>query len=261
MTVVFLRLEIDAFGERFADELATALELRLVDLRPLDLGIAELHAFGAEPSQCTQQPSSAIEDLSVRAANAALEAAAAGNVLIVGWSTADVLAPLSNVIRICARAPRPRGAWRSVRRFGYDNDNVAPAETEPSEPLLIRVMRAAFGLKWRASCDFDLIVEADRSSAQDCRREIVDHVRRRESGTRTATATELAQLRALLGNAANGALDWRSLRSCAVSVGGDDVPLTGIDSQEGAIARIERNLHGYHRTSPPTNPLCLKPLD
>ena len=84
MTVVSLCLEIGAFGEPFALELAAALGVPLLDLQPLDLSIAEVHAFGAGRPRCAKQPSPVIDDLSIRVATAALEAASAGDVLIVG---------------------------------------------------------------------------------------------------------------------------------------------------------------------------------
>lgn len=261
MTVVSLCLEIGAFGEPFAGELAAALDVRLLDLRPHDLSIAELRAFGVGRPGCAKHPSPVIDDLSIHVAKAALEAASAGDVLIVGWNAAAVLAPLSNVTRVCARAPRPRGAWRTVRRIGYDSAGAASGPAEPPEPLLFRIMRATFGPKWRAPGDFDLVVEAGRLSAHDCQRQIVEHVMRSGCGVTTATVAELTHLRALLGKAECGAHDWRSLRSCAVSVGSDDVPLAGINSQEAAIARVERHLHGNYETSTPANPLCLKTLD
>ncbi len=261
MTVVYLCLDIGAFREQFTDELAAALGVRLLDLRPLELSIAELDAFGKRRGRCADQQSPATDELSMCAAEAAVEAVSEGDVLIVGWSAAPVLAPLSSVTRVRVRAPRPRGAWRTVRRFGYETACVGPYAAEPSEPFLFRIMRATFGDKWRAPSDFDLVVEAAGSSAQDCQREIVEHVRRRGSGARSATAAELGQIRALLGKAAIGARDWQSLRGCAVSVDGIDVGLAGIDSQEAAIAMIEQNLHGNYKTSPPANPMCLKTLD
>jgi hypothetical protein len=261
MTVVSLSLEIGAFGEPFAGELAAALGVRLLDLRPLDLSIAELHAFGADRPHCATQPSPVIDDLSVRVAIAALEAANADDVLIVGWSAAAVLAPVSNVTRVCARAPQPWGAWRAVRRVAYDNPRAAQNPAENSEPLFFRIMRGKFGPKWRAPGDFDLIVDAGRLSDRDSQREIVEHVRRRGCGVTTASRAELADLRSILGNAEVGRCDWRSLRSCAVAVGGNDIPLAGIDSHEAAIARVEQHLHGSQETSTPADPLCRGTLD
>lgn len=260
MTVVSLCMEIGAFGEPFADELAAALGIRLLDLQPVDVSIAEVHAFNAGWPRCAKQPSPVIDDLTIRVTSAALEAADAGDVLIVGWSAAAVLAPLRNVTRVCARAPRPRGAWRTVRRVGYDSVAAAPASAEPSEQFPFRIMRGASNPNWWAP-DFDLVVEAGLLSAHDCQREIVECVTRRGSGKKTATRADLEQLRVFLGNAEGSVLDWRSLRSCAVSMAGENVPLAGVDSQEAAIARVERHLHGSHETSTPANPLCRKALD
>jgi hypothetical protein len=41
-----------------------------------------------------------------------------------------------------------------------------------------------------------------------------------------------------------------------VTVGGDDVPLTGVYSQEGAIARVEEHLRGAQEMTSPANPFC-----
>ena len=48
----------------------------------------------------------------------------------------------------------------------------------------------------------------------------------------------------------------RFVPGCAVSIGADDVPLTGIYSQEGAIAKVEQHLRGPHEMTAPADPFC-----
>ena len=261
MTVVALCLEIGAFGDSFAGELAAALGVRLLDLQPLDLSIAELHAFAASRPCGPDHVSPAIDELSACVAKTALQAAAAGDVLIVGWTAATILAPLSSITRVCVRGPRPRGAWRSVRRFGYAAAGAAQVSLEGSEPSVFRFMRGASDLKTRATDDFDLVVEVGRLSAYDCRREIVEHVARRGRGAKKAIHAELARLSTFPADTESARRYWPSLQGCAVAVGGDDVALSGIHSQEAAIALVERHLHGVQGTSAPANPLCRKAFD
>lgn len=260
MTVVTLCLEVGAFGDAFAGELAAALGIRLLDLQPLDLSVAELYAFAAIRPCGLEQESAVMDELSTRVAETTLQAAAGGDVLIVGWSAAAILAPVSSVISICVRAPRPRGAWRTVRRFGHDVVGAAPNSVEIYESLFFRFMRGVSGPKWRAPNDFDLVMDAGRQSIHDCRREIVEHVARRAGAKKVARA-ELAHLGAILLNTEGGRRDWPSLQRCAVAIGGDDVALLGVDSQEAAIALVERHLHGHQRSSAPANPLCRKAFD
>ena len=95
MTVMALCLEMGALGETFAYELAAALGVQVLDLRPLELGMAEWHRFcngaaefgdAGEPSRLQPTPSE-IEERSVRVAAEIVEAAK-GDALIVGWSAA-----------------------------------------------------------------------------------------------------------------------------------------------------------------------------
>jgi hypothetical protein len=261
MTVVALCMEIGAFGDSFAGDLAAALGVGLLDLQPFDLSIAELHAFAASRPCALEPATAAVDELSARLAEMTLRAATAGDVLIVGWHAATVLASLSSVTRVCVRGPQPRGAWRGVRRFGYDPAGVAPEPAEGSQSLLSRFMRHVSGPRSRAPDEFDLVVDAGRLSAPDCRREIVEHVAHRARVARKAIRAELAQLNAMLADARATQRDLPSLRGCAVSVGGDDVGLAGIDSQSAAIALVEQYLHGSHEASPPADPLCRKALD
>jgi len=261
MTVVALCLEIGAFGDSFAGELAAALGVRLLDLQHFDLSIAELHAFAVR-QQCEPEPvPAAIDELSARVTATALQAVAAGDVLIVGWAAATAMAPLSSITRVLVRGPRPRGAWRTVRRFGYEVSGAGPMAVEGSQSLLLRLMRGASGFKRGAPDDFDLVVEAGRLSVHQGRREIVQHIERRGCAAERASHAELARIGAVPTESACARRDWPSLQGCAVAVCGDDVALSGIESQEAAIALVERHLQGGQGNSTPANPLCRKVFD
>lgn len=58
---------------------------------------------------------------------------------------------------------------------------------------------------------------------------------------------------------------WRSRwlwpRFSAVSVEAEEVSLSGINSHEAAIAKVERHLHGAHGAKSPADPLCHRPTE
>lgn len=259
MTVTALCLETGAFGETFAHELAAALGVQLLDLRPLELGIAEWHLFrhgaaacgGVSKSGRLHETGSEIEERSVRIA-AKLVESARGDLLVVGWSVAAALALSGPVTRVCIRAPRPQEAWSIIRHFGYGSATTTPDRVEPRQWYLSRFTNRTSDPKWLNVDDFDLVLHSGRMSASDCQREIVALLERRWNHQDVEHAPHGAPLRE--PNHCSPA--WRTLRGCAVAVGTDDVPLTGIDSQEDAIAKVERHLHGPSEMSAPANPLC-----
>jgi hypothetical protein len=259
MTVTALCLETGVFGETFAYELAAALGLQVLDLRPLELGIAEWHLFCHDTAECDdvgettrrRKTASEIEERSVRIA-AKLVARAQGNLLVVGWSAAAVLTPLSAVTRVCIRAPRPQLARSITRHFGYGFAATTPDRIEPRQWYLSRFANPTSDPKWLNVDDFDLVLDSGQISASACQREIVALLERRWNHQDVEDAPHGARLR----EPNHWSPAWRTLRGCAVSVGTDDVPLTGTDSQEDAIAKVERHLHGTNEMSPPANPLC-----
>jgi hypothetical protein len=236
MTVTALCIEMGALSETFAYELAAALGVRVIDLRPLELGMAEWHLFcngateyrGADESPRLHPTASEIEERSVRVAAKIVEAAK-GDALIVGWSAAAVLASSFRVARVCIRAPQPM--------------------IRASDP------------KWLKLDDFDLILDSGRTSAAECQREIISLVERRRRREATAALAERSHYNTDLRGPDHGPPSWRPLKGCAVTVGTDDVPLAGIESHEAAIARVERHLRGPNEFSAPANPLCSRALD
>lgn len=264
MAVIALSMETGAFGEAFVDNLAAELGVKVVDLRPLELGVAEHFAFrdaGSEDDGAERPPPKSpapaeFKALSLRVATAVLEAAAEDDVLIVSWSAAAVLSSLSQVSRVCVRAPDPQEVWWAIHRFGHGRVSAPPRSDESPKSYFSRLVRRAFGPKWHALHDFDLVLDVDRRSAQVCRCEIVSLVERRRSLETDDTRAELARLCALSREADLETHRLELAPGCAVSVGVDNVSLSGVYSQEGAIAKVEQHLHGPKELSAPANPFC-----
>lgn len=237
MTVTALCIEMGALSETFAYELAAALGVQVIDLRPLELGMAEWHLFcngatgyrGADDPPRLYPTASEIEERSVRVAAKIVEAAK-GDALIVGWCAAAALASSFRVARVCIRAPQP--------------------------------MVRAPDPKWLKLDDFDLALDSGCTSAAECQREIVALVERRRRQEATEAPTErTTHHNTDLRRPEHGPPSWRPLKGCAVTVGTDDVPLAGIESHEAAIARVERHLRGPNEISAPANPLCRRAMD
>ncbi len=269
MAVIALSMETGAFGESFVDHLAAELGVKVVDLRPFELGIAEHFAFrggGVERDDAERLPpqapaSAELEALSLRVATEILAAAAADDALIVSWSAAAVLSSLGQVSRVCVRAPEPQEVWWAIHRFGQGRVSPPPRPDESPRSYFSRLVRRAFGPKWHALHDFDLVLDVDRRSAQVCRCEIVSLVQRRRSLETDEARAELARLCAHLREAERTTQHSEFVRGCAVSIGADDVPLTGIYSQEGAIAKVEQHLRGAHEMAAPADPFCRRMED
>jgi hypothetical protein len=253
MTVTALCIEMGALSETFAYELAAALGVQVIDLRPLELGMAEWHLFcngasgyrDADESPRLHSTASEIEERSVRVAEKIVEAAK-GNALIIGWSAAAVFASSFRVTRVCIRAPQPQAVNNIMRGLG-DTASTAPYPAGPefwkADP------------KWLDLNNFDLILDSGCMSAADCQREIVALVNRREHMTDVKFAEPVSRS-APSREQETRSPAWPNLTGCAVAVGIDDVLLGGTVSQEAAIARIEQHLHGPKEMSVPANPLC-----
>lgn len=226
MTIVALCIEAGVVGEQFICDLAATLELQILDLQRLDFAGAAASLHGREAPCCYEAGFESIETEQIFAhiAAEALEMAARGNVLVIGWSAAVVLLPLAHVLRVLIRAPLPLRAWNAVLRFRPWSTNV-PERPDPR--------------------DFDLVLDAGSHSVHECKREIAALLDGRECQGGLAPGDEPARC-----------FERRRNPGDRVVIGIDDVSLTGVNSQEAAIARIEQHLRGKQDLPQRCNPLC-----
>lgn len=247
MTVIVLCMESGSLDEQFPYDLAAGLELRVVDLRRLDVWRALPPDVAGTLRANVTEPESSIEQWTIEAH----EQAARGDVLILGWTAAALLSSLPHVARVRIRAPSKPTTGRASRD-GRDETSRKGRLSCAMAALRVLWLKRASGPTWRSPRDFDLVLDAARLSAADCQRAIrsllavandpAGHSERNDDPHRTRNY-------------------WNRDDRPAASIGPVDVSLAGADSEEAAIARIERHLHGSHEWVTPADPLARKLLD
>ncbi len=175
MTVIAMSIEPDAFGERYATDLAIALGLEYVDHRRLETNLAEqsdhgdgeVHRFVDNRGRLLNPWRITNSQLATRMKEETLHTAARGNVLIVGSSAPAILRPLRQVACICIRSTMEFREWDVMRRLAYNDIRMAKWEIASADALLARFMRRLFDTQWLEPDHYDLIVNTQRISRPD----------------------------------------------------------------------------------------------
>jgi hypothetical protein len=173
MAVVALSIEPYAASRSFPGDLAHALKLELVDLRAVEIEIANMTAEG--PDAVVDLVHSAdrhwricASDLATRLSELILETTLRGNALIVGWSGTVVLRSLPHVATISLRGSVTQRAVVLQRRKLYTHFDSALLDLA-SEDLSVDRLVARFLQERRSCVDLaELTLDTERVSEQMC---------------------------------------------------------------------------------------------
>lgn len=251
MSIVAMTREMGSLGKDVAEGLARDLGLSLYYHEIIDHLADKTHMAPKVMTRFLQGKVGMIESLqvdwdaiSVYTAEEVLDLAAKGNLVIRGWGATSLLRPVSNVLSVRVCAPVVLRARRIMERLGINDSELALNEIKKSDAAHAALMLRRFGIHWHDAEHYDLTLNTERLSVQDCIeqiKQVLTHPAFQESAK---SRTELLNL--ALSTHIQGALrndpETRGVRiSIASHANGSvgNVVLQGIVTNDAEKQRVE----------------------
>jgi cytidylate kinase len=96
--------------------------------------------------------------------------------VIRGWGAVHLLRHIPHVIRVRVCAPLETRVARMMERLATDNRQTVESEIQLSEEAHSAITKRHFGVNWRDSEHYDLVLSTERLSVDDCIDEIEGQV-------------------------------------------------------------------------------------
>jgi cytidylate kinase len=131
-----------------------------------------------------------------------LESGEAG--VLRGWGAAHLLRPVAHVISVRVCAPMETRVERMMERLNTDDRSLVESEIRASEEAHAAITRRHFGVDWHHAENYDLVLNTERLTIDECVDEIValftrPHFQETEASMRVLTDLALqAHVRAAL---------------------------------------------------------------
>ena len=112
--------------------------------------------------------------LSIFTADETLALAESGNVAVIrGWGSAHLLRPIEHVICVRVCAPLNLRTQRMMQRLNTDDRDFVNNEIKLSEEAHGAITRRHFGVDWRDPELYDLVLNTERVSIEECANEVM----------------------------------------------------------------------------------------
>ena len=96
-----------------------------------------------------------------------------GNAAVIrGWGAVHLLSPIQHVIRVRICAPLELRVQRMMERMGTDDAAAVRREIEMAEEAHTAIVKRHFGVNWRDSEHYDLVLSTERMSVEECVTEV-----------------------------------------------------------------------------------------
>jgi cytidylate kinase len=240
VTVIVMTQGVGSRGDEIAAAVAEDLGLELVDRARLALSLAErVQADKGTVHRLVQGNASLLERWKIGKqwlwrcmAEEVVKLAVRGNVLIQESSAAALLGPIGHVIRVHVCAPvRPR-AQALMRQLADRQANLARQRIRRRSAVDTRTRRWLFGSSLESPECCDLLLNTERLPVAQCVEQVRCLAKSAQFQPSAESRTMLADLLELT--------DWRG----EIEVGSQSIGLSGVTSNEQAIARVEEHLRG-----------------
>lgn len=112
--------------------------------------------------------------LSIYTADETLALAESDNVSVIrGWGSAHLLRPIQHVICVRVCAPMKVRVQRMMERLNSDDEGFIINEIKLSEEAHAAITRRHFGINWQDSEQYDLVLNTERVSIDECADEVL----------------------------------------------------------------------------------------
>ena len=116
--------------------------------------------------------------MSIYTADETMALAESGGVSVIrGWGSAHLLRPVGHVICVRVCAPRTLRAERMMERLNTDDRAAIEHEIDLSEEAHAAITRRHFGVNWREPELYDLVLNTERLSVEECVDEVMSLVK------------------------------------------------------------------------------------
>lgn len=201
MTIIAMTREMGSLGKDVAEGLARELGLRLMYHEVID-GVSEkMHLSQNVITRFLQGKEGLLEGLrvdrealSLYTAEEVLDIALQGNLMIRGWGATCLLRPVSHVVCVRVCAPLELRTLRIMERIGIDDPELAQAEVRHSDAAHSVAMLRRFGIDWQDATQYDLVLNTERVSVEDCIDQITALSKRPAFQETAASRAELLNL-------------------------------------------------------------------
>lgn len=133
--------------------------------------------------------------LSIYTADETLALAESNNVAVIrGWGSAHLLRPIQHVICVRVCAPMKIRVQRMMERLNSDDEAFITNEIKLSEEAHAAITRRHFGVNWQDSEQYDLVLNTERVSIDECADEVLSLVDNPQFQESTQSVQMLANL-------------------------------------------------------------------
>ncbi len=133
--------------------------------------------------------------LSIYTADETLSLAESDNVAVIrGWGSAHLLRPVRHVICVRVCAPMKVRVQRMMERLNSDDEAFITNEIKLSEEAHAAITRRHFGVNWQDSEQYDLVLNTERVSIDECVEEVMALVKNPQFQETTQSVQMLANL-------------------------------------------------------------------
>jgi cytidylate kinase/ribosomal protein S30 len=133
--------------------------------------------------------------LSIYTADETLALAERDNVAVIrGWGSAHLLRPIPHVICVRVCAPMSLRVRRMKERLNTEDEHFVNNEITISEEAHSAITRRHFNINWRESEHYDLVLNTERISIEECTDEVLALAERPQFKETTESRQMLANL-------------------------------------------------------------------
>ena len=97
-----------------------------------------------------------------------------------GWGAAHLLRPVAHVVCVRVCAPFEMRVERMMQRLNTDDRNLVETEIRLSEEAHAAITRRHFGVDWQLPENYDLVLNTERVSVEQCVDEIASLIKERQ---------------------------------------------------------------------------------
>jgi len=207
MPVIAMTREMGSRGKDVAIRLAERLDLRLVHHELIEHRLAEemqlhesaVHKYLEGRANLLDRWRIDKKRLAYCTADEIFELAEQGNALIRGWGATKLLRTIKHIVCVRVCATMESRVKTLMERTGIDDDAVALKEIQDNDAAHARVMHKTFQTDWEDPVHYDLVLNTDRVSVDECADLIASLVQSPVFAETEASRTHLAEMKRLAG--------------------------------------------------------------